>query len=125
MLGLNLTATIWEFNYESDDETGGSVPSGTILQEGVCMRMSAQPPTMVLLEQGVESIDLYEGMIGCLTVGVKNYNEVEITSPTNSPYFGEFFRVMGNPQLSSMHPSDSRSLLKVVLKRVERSRTIQ
>ena len=125
MLGLNLTATVWSFTYENDDETGGSVPSGTILQAGVCMRMSAQPPTMVLLEQGVESIDLYEGMIGCLTVGVKNYNEVEITSPTNSPYFGEFFRVMGNPQLSSMHPSDSRSFLKVVLKRVERSRTIQ
>ena len=126
--GLNLIGRVWNFKYdlgEADDEVGGSQPSGTVLQESVELRIASMQPTQALLEQGVESLDLYTGVIANYTVDILNNHEVEITAPANSPYYGKFFRVMGDPRRTSTSPSDSRGFLFVSLKRVEKSRTIQ
>ena len=126
--GLNLRGSVWDFRYDlgsADDEVGGAVPSGTMLQEGLCLRMASTKPTQALLEQGVESIDLYTGVIANYTVNILNNHEVEITAPENSPYYGKFFRIVGDPQRSSTSPSDSRSFLMITMRRVEKSRTIQ
>jgi len=126
--GLNLIGKVYDFKYnlgEGDDEVGGSQPSGTVLQDGVQLRIASQKPTRALLEQGVESIDLYTGVIANYTIDILNNQEIEVTAPSNSPYYGKFFRILGDPQRSSTSPSDSRGFLMVTMRRVEKSRTIQ
>jgi len=126
--GLNLTGRIWDYAYnlgDGDDDIGGAVPSGTVLQERVELRIHATEPTQALLEQGIEDISMFTGVVGNYTVDILNNHQIEITLPSNSSYFGEFFRVVGNPQHASVSPSDSRGFLMVNLKRVEKARTIQ
>lgn len=126
--GINLLGRVWDYQYglgEGDDDVGGSQPSGTVLHERIELRISSMKPTQALLEQGIEDISMFTGFLVNHTLQIANNNQLEITAPANSPYYGEFFRVIGNPQRTSMGPSDSRSFLKVNLKRVEKSRTIQ
>jgi len=126
--GLNLIGAVYDYKYnlgDGDDDVGGSVPSGTMLQENVQLRIAAMKPTQALLEQGVESTNLFTGFIGNHTVDILNNHEIEITAPTTSSYYGKRFRIVGDPQRSSTSPSDSRSFLLVTLKRATKSRTIQ
>lgn len=126
--GLNLIGRVWSYEYNlgsADDDVGGAVPSGTVLQENVELRIHSLEPTQALLEQGIEDISMFTGVIGNFTIDIKNNHQIEITLPANSPYFGEFFRIIGNPQRASVNPSDSRGFIMVSLKRVERARTQQ
>ena len=126
--GLNLVGKVYDYRYdlgEKDDETGGANPSGTVLQDNLSLRIASMKPTPALLEQGVESIDLFTGVIANYTVDIQNNHEIEITAPLNSAYYGKFYRILGDPQRTSTHPSDSRGFLLVTLRRVERSRAIQ
>jgi len=126
--GLNLIGTVYDYKYslgEGDDEVGGSQPSGTVLQENVQLRIAAMKPTAAILEQGVESISLYSGFIGNYTVEILNNHEIEITAPASSSHYGKRYRIVGDPQRSSVPNSDSRGFLLVVMKRVTKARTIQ
>ena len=114
--GLNLVVRIWDFIYSyGDDDVGGALPSGTILHERVDARIHSNRPTQALLEQGIEDISTFTGLLHPATLLVSNNNEVEVIAPANSPYYGEFFRVVGNPQRTSHHPSDSRGYFLVSL----------
>ena len=126
--GLNLVVRVWDYKYnlgEGDDSVGGSQPSGTVLHNQIDARIQSQKPTQALLEQGLEDISMFVGLLTPHTLLVTNNNQLEVTAPANSPYYNEFFRVVGNPQRTSMGASDSRGYLLVNLKRVEKSRTIQ
>lgn len=126
--GLNLVARIWDYKYDlgsGDDIVGGAVPSGTVLQENVPCRVASMKPTQAILEQGIETLELYTGVVANYTVQIENNHELEITAPINSPYYGEHFRIIGDPRRTSTHSSDSRGFLMLTLRRVEHSRTIQ
>jgi hypothetical protein len=123
--GTNVLVRIWEYSYPSDDSVGGALPSGTVLHSQVDARIQSMKPTQALLEQGLEDISMFVGFLVPHTLLVSNNNQLEVTAPVNSPYYSEFFRVVGNPQRTSMGASDSRGYLLVNLKRVEKSRTIQ
>lgn len=126
--GLNLIARIWNYSYnlgEGDDSIGGAQPSGTASYQDVTMRIQSLKPTYPLLEQGVETIEIFTGLIHPHTIDVKNNNEIEITAPANSPWYGERFRVKGSPRRTSTGASDSRGYLLVNLQRIESSRSQQ
>jgi len=126
--GQNLVARVYDMKYNlglGDDDVGGSRPSGTVLHERVDVRIRQNRPTQALLEQGIEDISTFEGMFRNHTLLIANNNEIEITAPTNSPYCGEYFRVTGNPERTSIGAGDSRGYLRVQLKRVEKSRSLQ
>lgn len=126
--GLNQLCEIWDFNYDlgsGDDEIGGAVPSGTVLYTDVPCRVQQDPPTQALLEQGIISTNRFSALIGDYTLDIENNNEIKITAPVNSPYYNKYFRILGDPERTSIHPSDSRGFLLVRLQRVERGRTIQ
>ena len=123
--GLNLVGRVWSFSYPVDDSVGGALPSGTILHDKIDLRIEANKPTQALLEQGIEDISTFSGFLSPHTLLIKNNNEIEITAPANSVHYGKFYRVMGDPQVMSLHASDSRGYLFVSLKRVEKSRSIQ
>lgn len=126
--GMNLICEVWDFSYDlgsGDDEIGGAVPSGTVLYQNISCRIQSNRPTQALREQGITGIDTYICAIANHTLDVENNNEIKITAPTNSPYYGKWFRIMGDPQRTSTSPSDSRGYLLVNLQRIERGRTIQ
>ena len=123
--GLNQLCEVWDFNYPADDEIGGAVPSGTMLYENIPCRIQQNRPTQALLEQGIVGINTFVALIGDSTLDIENNNELRITAPINSPYYNKYFRVLGDPDRTSVHPSDSRGCLLVNLQRVERGRTIQ
>lgn len=119
---------MWDFDYDlgqGDDEIGGAQPSGTVIYENVSCRVQSLKPTQAIREQGIIGIDLFVGLVHPHTLDIENNNELEITAPANSPYYGKVFRIQGDPQRTSTSASDSRGYLLVNLKRVEKSRTIQ
>jgi len=124
-IGTNLLGNLIEFSYPEDDSVGGAQPSGTVVYEGFRCRLQTLKPTEALLEQGYESVGYFTVHIIPYTVPVKHNNEIEITAPVISPHYGDRFRIVGEPQRTSMSPYDNRNYLIVNVKRIEKSRTVQ
>ena len=123
--GVNLIADLYEFTYPADDSVGGSQPSGTVVYEGFSLRLRTDRPVDALLQQGIENIGTFTAHIVPFTVPVKFNNEIEITLPVNSPHYGNRFRVITEPERTSLSPSDSRGYLVCRVRRIEKSRSIQ
>jgi len=123
--GLNQICRIWRYTYPSDDEIGGAYPSGTILYDSVECRIQSLKPTYALLEQGVEGINMYVGLVTPHTLDIRINDELQIMLPVNSAYYSGTFRIVGDPQRTSMSPSDNRGYLILNLNRVVTARTVQ
>ena len=93
--GLNMRAKVWRYSFASDDDVGGSQPSGTILYTGIEARIQAIKPTYVLLEQGVETEHLFSAVLSPGNLSVRERDEVEITNPVGHPDCGKKFRIKG------------------------------
>jgi hypothetical protein len=124
-VGVNLIADLWSYSYPEDDSVGGAQPSGTVVYENFQLRLRTDRPVDALLQQGIENIGSFTAHVVPHTVPVEFNNEIEIKLPVNSPYYGKRFRVVTEPERTSMSPSDSRGYLIVRLKRVEKSRSLQ
>ena len=61
--GLLHTGHIIRFSYPFDDTTGGALPSGTVLYTPVFARIFTEIPTLALLEQGLETPELYSATL--------------------------------------------------------------
>jgi hypothetical protein len=57
--GLNLKGRVWRFTSSNDDSVGGARPTGTIMFEPVWSRIRSEKPTLALLEQGLETPELF------------------------------------------------------------------
>jgi hypothetical protein len=121
--GLNRLCRILKFSYPVDDDVGGALPISNITYDNVPCRLRAMKPTQPLLEQGIESTDLFTAILFPGTLNVENNDILQIISPGDI-YYNKSFRVIGDPQRTSMSPSDNRGFLLVNLKRIE-SRGIQ
>lgn len=121
--GFNLKGNIWRLNTAGrDDSVGGAVPSGTVVYAGVLSRISPAKPTLALLEQGLETPELYSALFGFPCFGstgsfdVLHNDQYEITWPPISSFYGKKFVF-----ISIQHQSyeDGRRYLKCVLRRME------
>ena len=124
MTRYNLIGNIIKYTYESDDSSGGAVPSGTVVYENVQMRFHAQQPTQVLLEQGLETETLFSISARPSTMDIEHNYEIEITAPVYSWYYQKRFRIIG-VQPPSMNREQSRSFLSLTAKHEEKSHGIQ
>lgn len=117
--GLILTGRIWEFT-DYDDSVGGAVPSGTILFEGVQIRIQNSPNALDLQIQGYETSKMYSAVMFpkpyMIINEMKDY--FQVTSPPNSRHYNDMFRIR-NVQESSFHPADPRRYLILTLERSE------
>ncbi len=116
--GLNQTVRIWRFSYPTDDEVGGSRPSGTVLYESVLARKVTHMPDSVFLEQGIETVKVSRFMLWPATLTIKEKDEIEITSPSNDLDYGKRFRIVGISDVG-FHPSDKRGYVLVSTSRSE------
>lgn len=116
--GLNLQCSVVRITDVADDVIGGAQPSGTVVYRGVPSRISARRPTQVILEQGIEVKEIFTAVLTPGTLVVKNNDQIQVTYPVTSPYYGLNFRVLG-VQHSSM--TDSRGFLILNLRRIEQA----
>lgn len=116
--GLYLQGRIWRFTYPSDDNVGGAVPSGTILYTPVYARIKSLEPTQALLEQGLETPEMFRAALFPGAMMLEHNDQFEVTYPPISSYYGKRFVIIGI-QNSSME--DPRKYLLVTLRRIEKA----
>lgn len=113
--GLNLKGNIIRFSY-SDDNQGGAVPSGTILYSPVFSRISAMKPTQALLEQGLETPEIYSATLAPGNISIRHNDQYEVTWPPISSYYQKKFVIIG---IQNQSFDDLRQYLLVTLRRLE------
>ena len=114
--GNNLHARFWRLTYPVDDEVGGALPSGTIVYESVEGRIQASTPIPAFAMQGLSTSKVMTGEFYPGTLDIREFDQCEVTSPPNHPYYGQKFRI-DTVQKPNYHPSDPRGLLLVTLVR--------
>lgn len=123
--GLNLLLNIHRYSYQADDEVGGAVITGTVQYYNVMGRISPDRPTTAFLEQGLETLKTYTGIVIPGTLDIRNRDEVEVVAPFDHWDYGKFFRVMGDPEHASPNPRDPRNFMQLRLARSDRAHARQ
>lgn len=122
--GLNMQGRLWRFvnTPTSDDSVGGAVPSGTILKENVFCRIEQAKATQVLLEQGLDLPEMFQGMLVYTgePLDIRNNDQLEIYAPIISPFYQKRFRIIGYRQSSHL---DGRRFVEVTMRRHDYGRT--
>ena len=119
MAGNNLLARFWRFSYPVDDGGGGAVPSGTIIYQGIEGRVQDAVPDPAFAMQGVEIKKTFMGEFRPGTLDIREYDQCEITSPPNHPYYGLMLRI-DSVQKPNFHPADPRGHLLLIMTRATR-----
>lgn len=95
MLGLNIEVTFIRNTYVSDDNVGGAIITGSVVYSGIAARLSARRPSQVSLDSGLEVERTFDMIVNGQSLTLFERDEVQVTSPLNSPYYGEEFRILG------------------------------
>jgi hypothetical protein len=121
--GFNLTGRVWRFtSRNNDDDVGGAVPTGTILYSPVFSRIVSEKPTLALLEQGLETPEIFRATLSYVaysptgTFDVQHNDQYEVTAPPVSPFINKRFVIIGVQHVSY---NDDRKYLRVTLRRLE------
>lgn len=114
--GNNLHVDVIRYTYPEDDEVGGAVPSGTVVYPNVEGRIQAATPIPAFAMQGQETSKIMTAELYPGTLDVQEYDQIEVVSPPNHPYYGWRFRV-DTVQRSNYHPGDPRGVLLLTLVR--------
>ncbi len=122
--GINHQGRLWRWTNlpSSDDEVGGSIPSGTILRENVFCRIEQLKSTQVLLEQGLELPEMFQAYLQYTgePLEIRHNDQLDIYFPPISPHYNKRFRIVGYRHSSH---NDQRQFVEVTMKRWTSSRT--
>ena len=121
--GFNNTGRIWRFTADkNNDDQGGAVPTGTVLYNPVFARIASSKPTQVLLEQGLETPEIFTGYLSYVsysptgTFDVQHNDQYEVMYPPVSPFYQKRFVIIGVQHVSY---NDPRRFLRVSMRRIE------
>lgn len=120
MAGDNMRFAIYRISFPSDDIVGGAQVSGTLVYDQVQGRFQAQPAQQLLLQQGLETEQVFTARVIPGTLVIYERDEVEVIEPFDHPYHGLRFRVVGS-RYSDFNPRDPRNYILLDLVRDERS----
>jgi hypothetical protein len=114
--GLNILASIRKIAQSTDDSSGGSVTTGTVVHENVRMRIQQQPEEPLLLQQGAEILKTFTALCTPVTLDIDENYEVEVTAPTTYYLYGKPLKVI-NHRPADFLPSDSRNYVLLTMTR--------
>lgn len=122
MAGYNTQARLWRYTTIEDDDVGGAIPTGTILKEPVFCRIEQTKASQVLLEQGLEIPDMFQGYLYYTgePLDIRQNDQLEVTYPPISPHYNRRFRIIAYRQSSHQ---DARRFVEVTMRRHDTSRT--
>jgi hypothetical protein len=106
---------IIRFTY-ADDDQGGALPSGTVIYTNVQARIFTNKPTLALLEQGLETPEMFAAILTPGTLDLRHNDQYQELAPAISPYINEKFVIVSIQRPSQL---DSRKYLRVVMRRFE------
>lgn len=119
--GMNITGRIWRYTADrNDDDIGGAVPTGTVLYDNIFSRIYTDRPTQVLLEQGLQTSEIFNAYFTYPPFSVtgaydvRQNDQYEVTWPPISPFYGLKFVIIGVQYPTFM---DARHHLRVKLRR--------
>lgn len=115
--GLNVSGNVLRFTASSnDDVVGGAVPTGTVVYAPVFARIKAQEPTQALLEQGLETPEIFTALMAPGNIILQHNDQYEVVNPPASPHYGKRFVIIG-VQPSDL--TDRRKYIRVTMRRIE------
>lgn len=113
----------------ADDVVGRAVLTGTVSAFCVWGNFVENPPSMLLLEQGIEvkktsTILIREFSQGPTPRAVHERDEIEVVGPAGHEYVGLRFKVEAVVHMPT-HPRDRRRIIKLIVTRYEQGRVEQ
>ncbi len=116
--GLNTRVNIWRMNQQEDDSVGGAMLSGSVQYSNIQARIQASPTQQLLIQQGLETSDIFTAIILRNNLDIRERDELEIAFPQEHPYYGKRFRIVG-VRYSDHAPYDRRGYMMLTLNRSE------
>ena len=114
--GMLSKGQIIRFAYPADDDQGGAVPSGTTIYTNVQARIFTEKPTLALLEQGLETPEMFSAILSPGTMVLEHNDQYQELAPNISPYLNKKFVIISIQRPSQL---DDRKYLRVVMRREE------
>ena len=114
--GQNVKLRFWRIAYDPDDVVGGAVITGSVTGEYPA-RLRENPPSQLLLQQGLETVSTYTAIVVPGTIDVRDRDEADIVEPADHPYYHQRMRVMGQPVYGMLNPRDPRNYIMITLSR--------
>jgi len=99
--GFNLRGNILRMYTPTDDDQGGAVPSGTVIYQDIYARISPLQPTLALMEQGLQTAEIYNGLFQYpafnITGGfnVLQNDQYQVTWPPINVHYQQKFVIIG------------------------------
>lgn len=111
----------------NDDVVGGAVLTGTVSAFCVWGNLAENPPSMLLLQQGIEvkntaTILIREFANSPDPRQVRERDEIEVVGPAGHEYIGRRFRVVSVVHMPT-HPRDRRRIIKLIAERYDQGRS--
>ena len=122
--GLNAFALIRKIAQSTDDSSGGSVITGTVVHENVGIRIQQQPEEPLLLQQGAEILKTFTALCTPVTLDIDENYEIEVTAPITYYLYGKPLKVI-NHRPADFVPSDGRNYVLLTLTRSHEAHGIQ
>ena len=122
--GLNVYALIRKIAQSTDDSSGGSIITGTVVHENVRMRIQQQPEEPLLLQQGVEILKTFTALCTPVTLDIDENYEIEVTTPITYYLYGKPLKVI-NHRPADFLPSDGRNYVLLTLTRSHEAHATQ
>ena len=91
--GLNMRFNIWRMVEQTDDYVGGASLSGTCIHENVMGRLQQEPINQVFLEQGLETVKIFNAILVPANLTLEERDELEVILPKDHYFYGDKFRV--------------------------------
>ena len=122
--GMHVQSSIIRMNQADDDDVGGAVYTGTAIYECVDTTFQEVPPSMLLIQQGIETKKIARALVRPATMIIFERDEMLITSPAYHPYLDTQWRIIkvNHPQ---MPISQKIAQIQLTVERYETNRTEQ
>lgn len=111
MAGLRERANIWRVSYPTDSPSGGAMPSGTLQYSSVMTEMDAVKPSTILLQQGIETEEVFTAIVIPVTLTIYEKDEYEPCFPFNHPFLNKRFRIVSVRRSTNLPFSQNGYLL--------------
>jgi hypothetical protein len=117
--GMNIRVKVWRISTDDDDSVGGAMITGTVVYSGIQAFMQEAPMQMLLAQQGLEVLSVFNMTLVPGTLTIYERDEIEVEQPKDHYYYGQRFRVMSS-RYSSHNPRDARNYLMLTVTRSDR-----
>lgn len=117
--GNNIQIRIWRINYSNDDSVGGAVVTGTVVGTYPA-RLQSNPEEQLIMQQGLETERTFKINLVPGYLDIRERDELEVSQPTDHPYYGKWFRVRG-VSYSSLNKRDPRNYMMLTVSRSVRA----